>query len=118
MYSLTTNCRLAPGIIIMQHCAIFFPIYEAIEFHTYTREPFHNLFSSESLQTLLSGDDEKAKDKDWFSDFNVNGFPSNKNVYFMAALKKALAVNPSPFLYFAAKQDFTAENVIFLIHVI
>ena len=35
----------------------------------------------------------------------------------MAALEKTLAVNPTPLLYFAAKQDFTAENVIFLIHV-
>lgn len=115
--SLMIDYRLAPGIIVMQSCAIFFPIYEAIEFHTYIRRPLHSLFSTESLSTPSSGDDEKAKDKDWFADPNVNGFPTDKNVYSMPALEKALTVNPSPLLYFAAKQDFTAENIIFLIHV-
>ena len=35
----------------------------------------------------------------------------------MAALEKALSINPIPLLQFAATQDFTAENIIFLMQV-
>ena len=38
-------------------------------------------------------------------------------MYTMAALEKALAVNPQPLLHFAATQDFTAENIVFLLQV-
>ena len=103
--------------MVMQHCAIFFPIYEALHFHSQTRKPLHSLFSTESLDRASSSDDEKSREKDWFADPNVHGFPKDQNIYSMAALEKALTVNPSPLLFFAAKQDFTAENIIFLIQV-
>ncbi|KAK3092184.1 hypothetical protein LTR53_019680, partial [Teratosphaeriaceae sp. CCFEE 6253] len=40
-----------------------------------------------------------------------------KELYRMAALEKALLINPTPLLHFAATKDFTAENIIFLLHV-
>lgn len=41
----------------------------------------------------------------------------SKEIYSMASLEKALAVNPLPLLHFAASKDFTAENIIFLMRV-
>jgi hypothetical protein len=38
-------------------------------------------------------------------------------MYSMAALEKALAVNPTPLLHFAATKEFTGENVVFLLQV-
>ena len=38
-------------------------------------------------------------------------------MYTLASLEKALAVNPTPLLRYAATQDFTAENIAFLMQV-
>lgn len=41
----------------------------------------------------------------------------SKEIFSMASLEKALAINPLPLLHFAASKDFTAENIIFLMRV-
>ena len=42
---------------------------------------------------------------------------NSREMYTMAALEKALVMNPIPLLQFAATKDFTGENIVFLIHV-
>lgn len=48
---------------------------------------------------------------------HVPSTTSSRELYSMAALEKAMAVNTEPLLQFAATKDFTAENVLFLIQV-
>lgn len=41
----------------------------------------------------------------------------DKNMYRMSTLEMALLLNSAPLLCFAATKDFTAENIIFLVHI-
>lgn len=102
---------LAPGIIVMQVVTVFFPIYEAYASRAHMR----------TTMDLLKQWEEKGADAapSLTSDNtgNASVVTRNSKVYSMAALEKALVVNPLPLLHFAATKDFTAENIIFLMRV-
>ncbi|PMD42712.1 hypothetical protein L207DRAFT_581365 [Hyaloscypha variabilis F] len=122
---------LAPGIIVMQACTIFFPIYS-----TYRSTQL----SKTTLSTLQSWEDRTQ----WTADSTTFGsrsthththstttihqkpsFRTEKSQYqdnemyemTISALDNAIATNPLPLLQFAATKDFTAENILFLIQV-
>lgn len=122
---------LAPGIMVMQFVTIFFPIYEYFEFNAAVREisPYLDLgksIASESSTTVSqktpsASQDSSRSDPNFtallFHELSVSGAPGGKQLYRMTALEKALVLNPTPLLSFAATRDFAAENVIFLLHV-
>lgn len=111
----------------MQVVTIFFPMYEAYR-------------SRIKMRTILSAiktwEDKRAANSDSnysssqtgkgssYDDSSQSSSPSSNNdstrskeIYAMASLEKALAVNPMPLLHFSATKDFTAENIIFLMRV-
>jgi hypothetical protein len=120
---------LAPGIMVMQACTIFFPIYS-----TYRS----NQLSKTTLSTIQIWEERSR----WSPDSTTLGsnsththstptihqkpsFRTEKSQYrdnemyemTITALDNAIATNPLPLLQFAATKDFTAENVLFLIQV-
>lgn len=107
-----TCYRLAPGIFVMQFVTIFFPIYEAYESRRHMRTTLSLIKDWEekgnSGSSASSGDMSRAS-------YTIS--IRSKEIYSMASLEKALAVNPMPLLHFAASKDFTAENIIFLMRV-
>lgn len=113
--------RLAPGIIVMQFTTIFFPVYEIFKSRSQMRA---------TLAILKSWEDRR--DEGDYKNHLISGRSSveppstiettvssarHRELYSMASLEKALAVNPDPLLRFAASKDFTAENILFLIQV-
>lgn len=56
----------------------------------------------------------RSSTSDLFDDLNS---VSAGRLYSMLALERALVVNPEPLLHYAAKKDFTAENIVFLTQV-
>lgn len=102
---------LAPGIIVMQVVTVFFPIYEAYASRAHMRttmdllKQWEEKGSQDAAPSLTSGNT------------GASVGTRNSKVYSMAALEKALVVNPLPLLHFAAHKDFTAENIIFLMRV-
>ena len=123
---------LAPGIVVMQVCTIFFPIYEYYKQHNAVRSmsseyssfdtksyddsrASHTSISASTLpasqQAMLPESTEKL-----FRELAASG-SRDKNMYRMSTLEKALLINPAPLLCFAATKDFTAENIIFLVHI-
>ncbi|KAM0719423.1 hypothetical protein Q7P37_005328 [Cladosporium fusiforme] len=112
---------LAPGIIVMQFATIFFPIFEVFEHYSSTHKRISSYSSSESTLRSNSVISDKVgrtlsrnSTSELFDDINAI---SAGRLYSMLALERALVVNPSPLLHYAAKQDFTAENIIFLTQV-
>lgn len=106
----------------MQLCTIFFPIYEAIESSAQLRGPAKYLSSTDSLPATAVSSckntlEEKPNGNDPHHELHLNNSPARRSIYSIHALEKALAANPVPLLEFAATRDFTAENVVFLIHV-
>jgi hypothetical protein len=120
---------LAPGIIVMQACTIFFPVYSS--YHS-------QRLSHQTLSTLQSWEERSR----WTADTTTLGsrsththssptihqkasFRTEKSQYrdnemyemTIAALENAIATNPLPLLQFAATKDFTAENILFLIQI-
>jgi len=111
---------LAPGIIVMQAVTIFFPIYEAYKdrsqlrrtlgiLQTWEESRRNDEFQSMSNHTSCASDEKRLS--------GTTEPTRRSEMYTMAALEKALAVNPQPLLHFAATQDFTAENIVFLLQV-
>lgn len=105
----------------MQFVTIFFPIWEYVEHRvamhrspylldTEGSEPVSSEPSS-SERTLVPSTTSRL-----FDELKASGLMAERDLYRMSALEKALAVNPAPLLVFAATKDFTAENIIFLIH--
>lgn len=105
---------LAPGIVVMQIVTVFFPMYEAYVAHKHMRttlsllKQWEEKGGQDSEPSLASGE---------ISDASITASTRSSKVYSMAALEKALIVNPLPLLHFAAHKDFTAENIIFLMRV-
>ena len=112
---------LAPGIMVIQFVTIFFPIIEAIrsrrDLHitlrmldTVEKETDSFVSSSErpTAATSRSTSYEKSLDTRQSTERKLNT---------MAALRRALSLNPAPLLEFAATKEFSAENVLFLIRV-
>ena len=117
---------LAPGIIVMQFCTIFFPIIEIFEHRHGIRKTMHELSSDTTLyasstrtqylekQLQETSTSNLRQDVSAFKLFNELQASSIGRLYSLAALERALLINPSPLLHFAATQDFTAENIVFL----
>lgn len=118
---------LAPGIIVMQFVTIMFPIYGYFEQNVHHGQPSHEHDTKPGDMLKTPGMPSTASlthaelvwndTQQLFDDLMASGIAAGKNVYRMAALDRALVINPAPLLYFAAKKDFTAENIIFLMHV-
>lgn len=98
----------------MQIVTIFFPIYEAYESYRHAKmlRSFTGEESKHLASSVSSGPFSQNTSR---TSFGIS--TQSKEVYSMASLEKALAVNPMPLLHFAAGQDFTAENIIFLMRV-
>lgn len=130
-FSQSDKGRLAPGIIVMQACSIFFPIYS-----TYRSRQLSN----NTLSALRSWEDRTRWDQDGTTlgsrsthtgsssvghhkagiSVTSEKSQSKRNQTHMmtiSALEKAIATNPLPLLNFAATKDFTAENILFLISI-
>ncbi|TKA79384.1 hypothetical protein B0A55_02840 [Friedmanniomyces simplex] len=122
---------LAPGIIVMQFCTIFFPIYEFYEHKRAVhaiwddaqwekQENRPHLPASVSSRSSVPSSQRQLLDNSTaklFEALAADSMADGKELYRMAALEKALLINPTPLLHFAATKDFTAENIIFLLHV-
>ena len=110
---------LAPGIIVMQFVTIFFPVYETVTSRHQMRRTLSIIKDWEDSRKLFdsSPSDSHASEKPSFSpSWNVSS-PRQAQLHTMASLEKALAINPTPLLCFAATKDFTAENITFLLQV-
>ncbi|KAK5694083.1 hypothetical protein LTR97_009704 [Elasticomyces elasticus] len=122
---------LAPGIIVMQFCTIFFPIWEFYEQRRAVhaiwndsqwekQENRSSVMESEASTSTLPSSQRQLLDNSTaklFEALAADSMADGKELYRMAALEKALLINPTPLLHFAATKDFTAENIIFLLHV-
>lgn len=113
---------LAPGIVVMQFVTIFFPIYELFEHRTAMQQDFYSDSEDGSYTTADSIFSEKQKGHSsttkLFEELAATGTTmEGRNIYRMASLEKALIINPTPLLHFAATRDFTAENIVFLMSV-
>lgn len=106
---------LAPGIIVMQVVTVFFPIYEAYASRAHMRTTLSLL---KQWEEKGSQDSEPSLTSGELTDSSARTSTRNSKIYSMAALEKALIVNPLPLLHFAAHKDFTAENIIFLMRVL
>ncbi len=108
----------------MQAVTIFFPIFEAYKSKQQMRKTLDIIRTWEEKKlgdesTLSSG---STKHNSFFSakkpaSASTTMSRSSREMYTMAALEKALVMNPIPLLQFAATKDFTGENIVFLIQV-
>lgn len=111
---------LAPGIIVMQFATIFFPIFEIFEQRSSMHKRIDSWSSSGSTLRSQSVSSEKLgrqtrnSTTDLFDELNAS---SVGRLYSMLALERALLINPTPLLHYAATKDFTAENIVFLTQV-
>jgi hypothetical protein len=111
---------LAPGIIVMQFATIFFPIFEIYEHRMSLLKRVESFSSSDS--TIWSGSFIAEKVNQLRPKSSATEFLDELNttvgrLYSIGALEHALNVNPEPLLQYAARQDFTAENIVFLTQV-
>jgi hypothetical protein len=112
---------LAPGIIVMQFATIFFPIFEIFEHKTSVNkrpESFNStdstLWSTTSRSEKMSSSQPRNSTAELFHEINA---ASVGHLYSIGALERALLINPEPLLQYAARKDFTAENIVFLTQV-
>jgi hypothetical protein len=112
---------LAPGIIVMQFATIFFPIFEIFEHKTSVHkrpESFDStdstLWSTTSRSEKMSSSQPRNSTAELFHEINA---ASVGHLYSIGALERALLINPEPLLQYAARKDFTAENIVFLTQV-
>lgn len=110
----------------MQAVTIFIPIYETFKDRSQLQttlgilETWEASRKSDEVQSMSTNNTSLASssyDNKRISAVNPDPGRRKSEMYTMAALEKALAVNPQPLLQFAATQDFTAENIVFLMHV-
>jgi hypothetical protein len=136
------NCvyRLAPGIMVMQFCTVFFPIYETWTSQAQLRDsldinqPSERMWSSaghSNVSNLHRGSTATTMASTSFTENEKHSIPTarpslstnssskkrRKEMCSMAAFEKALTINPTPLLQFATTKDFTSENIIFLLWV-
>ena len=112
---------LAPGIIVMQFATIFFPIFEIFEHKTSIHKRPESFTSTDSTLWSTTSRSEKAilsqqrnSTAELFHEINA---ASVGHLYSIGALERALLINPEPLLQYAARKDFTAENIVFLTQV-
>lgn len=111
---------LAPGIIVMQFATIFFPIFEIFEHRNSMLKRASSFSSSDSALWSASFIAEKVNNlrpKSSASELLDEINSTVGRLYSIGALERALLVNPEPLLQYAARQDFTAENIVFLTQV-
>ena len=111
---------LAPGIILMQFATIFFPIFEIFEHRKSMFKRVDSFSSSDSTLWSASFIGEKVNNLRPKSSATELLDELNSTVgrlYSIGALERALLLNPEPLLQYAARQDFTAENIVFLTQV-
>lgn len=112
---------LAPGIVVMQFATIFFPVFEVYEYRSSTHKRVSSFSSSESTlrsSSIVPDKIGRTLSRNSTSElFDEISAVSAGRLYSMLALERALIVNPAPLLHYAAKKDFTAENIVFLTQV-
>lgn len=111
---------LAPGIIVMQFATIFFPIFEIFEHRNSMHKRVDSFSSSDMTLRSTSFDSEKLGQSQPSHSANelLNDLHSSVGrLYSIGALERALLINPEPLLQYAARKDFTAENIVFLTQV-
>jgi hypothetical protein len=109
----------------MQTAAIFFPIFEAYRSRAQLRttlaavksweEKRKSIESHTGYSSLTKNNSFVSRDKCSSAATSVSS--RRREMYTMAALEKALTVNPQPLLEFAASREFTGENIVFLMQV-
>ena len=120
-----SKCRLAPGIIAMQAATVFFPIFEAYRSRAQLRSTLAAVKSWEEKRKSgesSTGYSGSTRNDSFYgekkpSSTSTSGSSRRREMYTMAALDKALAVNTTPLLHFAATKEFTGENIVFLMQV-
>lgn len=117
---------LAPGIIVSQAVTIFLPIFEAYKSRSQLRTTLKLIQTWDEKRhnddSTLNSSSNSSKHRSYFSSSTKSVSTANRSVrsremHTMAALEKALAMNPIPLLHFAATKDFTGENIVFLMQV-
>lgn len=120
-----TGCRLAPGIMMMQAATVFFPIFEAYRSRAQLRSTLAAVKSWEEKRKSgesSTGYSGSTKHNSFIGSKKASSTATSassrkREMYTMAALEKALVVNATPLLHFAATQEFTGENIVFLMQV-
>ena len=111
---------LAPGIILMQFATIFFPIFEIYEHRKEMLKRTSSFSSSDTSlwsQSFIAEKVNSLRPKSSASELLDEINSTVGRLYSIGALERALLVNPEPLLQYAARQDFTAENIVFLTQV-
>jgi len=122
---------LAPGVIVMQACTVFFPIYSTYRSNHLSKTTLSTLQSWEERSrcspdsTTLGSNSTHTHStptihqKASFRTEKSHSVFRDNEMYEMttAALENAIATDPLPLLQFAATKDFTAENIMFLIQI-
>ncbi|KAK5000292.1 hypothetical protein LTR66_000824 [Elasticomyces elasticus] len=114
---------LAPGLVMMQFVTVFFPIFEAYKSRYQLRSTLDIVPSWEAKRQ--GSDSTGSSSSKHHTLYRSTGSDSTssitlrrrKGMYTMAHLEKALMINATPLLHFAASKEFTGENIIFLIQV-
>ncbi|KKY14907.1 putative integral membrane protein [Phaeomoniella chlamydospora] len=109
--------RFVPGMFVMETCLIFIPCWHVVRTRKLRNETLHILAEWEKVNTstLYSSASESTYA---VSTTTFGGKrPTKPETYNMQALEKTLAENPTPLLVFAARKEFTGENVSYLMHI-
>jgi hypothetical protein len=107
----------------MQAVTVFFPIYEYYSSNQLSRSIIAGIKDWEDRKewnntTSGSWNTTTSRGSITSDDNSTEASVYKKNkIYTMAALERVLTSDPYPLLCFAATQDFTAENVLFLMAV-
>jgi hypothetical protein len=138
--------RLAPGIMVMQFCTIFFPIYEAYKSQAQLRNSLHTIKTLNQKSSGTSSSEASFSDhgstvtavtdtqKSMMSTSSIEkgklritttptssassgSIDRKQDIYSRAALENTLSTNPTALLQFATQKDFTGENIVFLLWV-
>lgn len=110
---------------MMQAATVFFPIFEAYRSRARLRSTLAAVKSweekrkSSESSTGYSDSTKHVSTVSWKRPTSTTTSVSTRRreMYTMAALEKALAVNATPLLHFAATKEFTGENIVFLMQV-
>lgn len=110
---------------MIQAATVFFPIFEAYRSRAQLRSTLAAVKSWEEKRKSLessTGYTASTKNNSFISSKKPNSTATSvssrkREMYSMAALEKALAVNATPLLQFAATKEFTGENIVFLMQV-
>ena len=104
--------RFTPGIMTMQFVTVFFPLLEVYQLRHHRRSiEASNSSDAHGVPTLVSGTPNRMAPTITPS---TAGSTRNPGRYTLRSLNDALENNIEPLLQFAARRDFSAENVLFL----